>query len=104
MGWQRDLAGKRDFKIASHVLHRMVNGQMVLLDLAEEQYFGLNEVGTAILNRLIQEPFDEAIAALIAHYDVDPDVLRRDALNLIDALDNANLLERVDGSEKRSTR
>jgi hypothetical protein len=77
------------------VLHREVDGQMVLLDLASEQYFGLNEVGADIVTRLTRQPLDEALSSLTADYEVEPDALRRDVNDLVDSLVGAGLLEPV---------
>lgn len=87
------------FRIASHVLHRTVDGQIVLLDLANEQYFGLNHVGAAMLIHLTEHPLEDAVTALISQFDVDPDVLRRDLGNLIESLEKAGLIERVTAPE-----
>jgi hypothetical protein len=89
--------GEPAFEIPGRVLHREVDGQMVLLDLASEEYFGLNEVGADIVSRVTRQPYDEAIAALTADYEVDPDTLHRDVRELVDSLVGAGLLERVRG-------
>lgn len=90
---QEMTTGRPAFEIPPQVLFREVDGQMVLLDLDTEQYFGLNEVGSHIVKRLTEEPWDEAFTALIEDYDVDSDVLRRDIDDLIAALLDAGLLQ-----------
>jgi hypothetical protein len=87
--------GQPSFEIPAQVLHREVDGQMVLLDLATEQYFGLDEIGADIVGRLTRLPYDEAIVALTADYEVDPDTLRRDVSELVESLIGAGLLERA---------
>ncbi|MDQ3569704.1 MAG: PqqD family protein [Actinomycetota bacterium] len=77
------------------MLYRQVDKQMVLLHLEREQYFGLNEVGARIVTRLTEEPLEAALVALADDYEVDSEVLRRDVHNLIDALTEAGLLERL---------
>lgn len=86
------------FAIPSQVLYREVDGQMVLLNLETEQYFGLNEVGAHIVTLLIEQPFDEALAALTNDFQVDRSVLHRDVENLIGDLVQAGLLMRADRS------
>jgi hypothetical protein len=81
------------FVVPPHVLHREVDGQMVLLNLDSEQYFGLDEIGAHIVARLTSEPFDSAIAGLIDTYDVDPDVLRADVRKLVEDLVASGLLQ-----------
>jgi hypothetical protein len=89
-------SGAPSFAIPPSVLYRDVEGQMVLLNLESEQYFGLNQVGAHILRKLIEQPLDVAIRSLTADFDkADPDVLRRDVHNLIKALIDAGLLEPV---------
>ncbi len=68
---------------------------MVLLNLDTEQYFGLNQVGSHILLRLANKPFNEALLALTDDFEVDADVLRRDVENLVQELVQAGLLKRV---------
>lgn len=85
-----------NFAIPASVLYRQVNEQMVLLNLASEQYFGLDKVGARILERITQEPFNQALAELESDYDVDPEVLHHDVDTLIGQLIAAGLLERVD--------
>jgi Coenzyme PQQ synthesis protein D (PqqD) len=90
------MAKTPSFAIPANVLHRQVDGQMVLLDLDSERYFGLNEVGADIVTRLTQQPFASALAELTRDYEVDPAVLHRDVADLLDALMKARLLERVE--------
>ena len=76
------------------VLVQELEGESVLLNLKSESYFGLDEVGTrmwAVLSR--SESIQQAYEALLAEYDVDPDVLRRDLLHLIDELIEHGLVE-----------
>lgn len=88
-----------DFEIPSNVLHRMVDGEMVLLNLSDESYFGLNAVGAAIVRRLTAEPFDQAMEKLLVDYEVDPETLRKDIERLVESLEVAGLLKRIDAPE-----
>lgn len=86
--------GPADYVIPDQVYLREVNGQMVLLNLETEQYYGLDEVGAAIVNRLIELPRAAAIAALLGEFEgVDADTLRTDVDTLIASLIAAGLLE-----------
>ena len=84
------------FAIPAHVYYREVDGQMVLLNLDTEEYYGLSEVGAAIVTRVTEEPWEEALATLTDRYDVDPDVLRSDIDELVADLVTAGLLEHVE--------
>lgn len=83
------------FAFPETVLAREVSGEMVLLNLASEQYFGLDRVGADMVTRLTRQPQDEAVATLCRDYDVAPDVLRADVEQLIDRLVAAGLLVRT---------
>jgi hypothetical protein len=84
------------FEIPATVLFREVDGQMVLLNLESEQYYGLNAVGADIVTRLTSQPYLAAFSALARDYDVDPEVLQRDVDDLVRSLERAGLLRRVD--------
>ncbi len=83
------------FEIPSQVLYREVEGQMVLLNLETEQYYGLNKVGAHIVTRLTEQPFEQALSTLGDDLDVDASVLHRDVENLIEELVQAGLLKRA---------
>ena len=74
------------FTIPATVVHREVNEQMVLLDLATEQYYGLDEVGTRIIALITTEPYDKAIERLLDDFEVDRAVLEADIAELADEL------------------
>lgn len=87
------MKGKPAFQLPGSVVHRTVGDQMVLLNLATEQYYGLSEVGADMIKRLVSQPFEQAIQALIAEYDTDPDRIRADVEALVASLLEARLLE-----------
>ncbi len=93
-----DTTGKPTFEIPPQVLYREVDGQMVLLNLETEQYFGLNEVGAHIVTRLTEQPFEEAFAALTKDFEIDASILRRDVEQLVGELMGAGLLKRAAAS------
>ena len=78
---------------SSEVLFQEVGGEAVLLDLASEQYFGLNPVGTRIWDLLDgQTPLGAIQDVLCAEYDADPTLIGKDLLALADALTRAGLV------------
>ena len=80
--------------VPADVLVQELEGESVLLNLRSERYFGLDEVGTrmwAVLSK--SESIQQAYDTLLAEYEVEPDVLRRDLLNLIDKLIEHGLVE-----------
>ena len=80
-------------ELSDQVLVQQVQEEMVLLDLASNQYFGLDPVGTRIWT-LLAEGCDLAAvrATLLAEYDVTAAVLDPDLVALLEALADAGLV------------
>ena len=79
---------------ADTVFAQEVDGEMVLLDMESENYFGLDEVGTAIWQAMqeygsLQEVFD----ALLQQYDVEAEVLEHDLSDFVGKLVESGLVE-----------
>lgn len=76
------------------VIHKPFDdGESVLLHLETETYFGLNAIGTRMWTVLTQaDSIDQAVAILLAEYEVEPEVLRRDLDTLIAQLLQHRLL------------
>lgn len=80
------------------VLIRLLGDESVLLNLASESYFGLDEVGTRMWSALEQAGTVEgAYRILIEEYDVEPEKLRVDLATFVDKLSEAGLVEIVRG-------
>lgn len=76
------------------VLARQIDGETVILDLASEAYFGLDEVGTAMWNEMIQaDSIELAYQSLLEQYDVEPETLRVDMQTLLEQFIEKQLLE-----------
>jgi len=76
------------------VFAQEVDGEMVLLDMESENYFGLDEVGTAIWQAMqeygsLQEVFD----TLLEQYDVEAEVLEHDLADFVGKLVESGLVE-----------
>lgn len=80
-------------RIQSDVLSQEVSGETVLLDLNNENYFGLNEVGTRIW-QLIQEQGDlqNIFDLMLSEYEVDSDILKKDFDGIIQQLKDIGLI------------
>jgi len=75
------------------VLFQEVGGEAVLLDLASEQYFGLDPVGTRIWELLDgQTALEQVHATLCAEYQADTQRVGDDLLALARALADAGLV------------
>lgn len=79
---------------SAQVRLQQTGDESVLLDLASEQYFGLDAVGTRVWQLLEADPaVQSAFAVLVAEYDVDPSQLEADLLVLLRQLANAGLID-----------
>ena len=73
--------------ISPDAVSRELDGEAVILELASGTYFGLNDVGTRVWaligeRRSLRQVFD----ALCQEYDVAPETLERDLLELVEKL------------------
>lgn len=76
------------------VLVNCVEGESVLLNLASESYFGLDEVGTRMWGVLTTSPsIQSAYDSLLTEYDVSADQLRQDLDGLVQTLLDNGLVE-----------
>ena len=79
---------------ADTVFAQEVDGEMVLLDMNSENYFGLDEVGTAIWQAMQEkETLQEVLDVLLEQYEVESDVLEKDLSNFVDKLVESELVK-----------
>jgi len=96
MSEEYQISMSMNITVPSGVLVRELDAESVLLNLNSEQYFGLDDVGTSILNALNQcHSIQDAFEKVLEEYDVDPDTLKRDMTDLIRKLLKQGLLETV---------
>ena len=78
-----------------------LEGEAVILNLADCVYFGLNETALAIWN-FIQKPAFvwEIRDEIVRQFRVEPDSCERDILNLLEQLKDSSLLQIVSSSEE----
>ena len=79
---------------AETVFAQEVDGEMVLLDMNSENYFGLDEVGTAIWQAM-QKSGDLQIVyqTLLEQYEVEAEILEKDLLDFAEKLQESGLVE-----------
>ena len=89
--------GKNEcFSIPEDVLFQDVNDEVVLLDLASEHYFGLDEVGARVWMLLKeQKAAGQIVEELLQEYEVDRADLESDVHELLAQLLEAGLIRRV---------
>ena len=80
-------------KVSNRALFQEIQNELVILDLAEEQYYGLDDVG-ATMWRLLNEHGDTAIVIkeLCDYYGVDEAVVSKDLGELLEKLLAAGLV------------
>ena len=88
------MRGMNAIRVSKDVLAQELAGETVILDLASENYFGLNEVGTRVW-ALIGEGLEPAavVDALLEEYEVERAVLEKDVDDLLERLRAAGLIE-----------
>ena len=91
-----DLAKRVQF--ADTVFAQEVDGEMVLLDMNSENYFGLDEVGSSIWQAIEAENgvLERVLPILLDEYEVEEDVLKRDLLDFVEKLVESGLVQVVD--------
>ena len=85
--------------VAPDVIGSELGSEVVMLNLGDATYYGLDEVGAEVW-RLIQTPITigRVVASIVDAYDVDPQRCRTDVLTLMAALRERGLVEVRDGA------
>jgi hypothetical protein len=82
--------------IGDTVLYQDLEDEVVLLNMANQQYYGLNEVGTQMWKYLMEVgDVAAASARLSSEYEADASVIRADMSALIKELLDAGLLKAI---------
>ncbi len=81
-------------RVPPNVLVRNLEEESVLLNLDSERYYGLDEVGTRMLDALCgSDSVEDAYVQLVDEYDIDPKTLREDLRVLAETLVKQGLLQ-----------
>lgn len=76
------------------VLAAEIDGEIVLMSVTEGRYFGLNQVGSDIWNRLATpQSFGDLCTALIVDYDADPKTIAAEAEALLVRMSERKLVD-----------
>jgi hypothetical protein len=77
-----------------HVMFQELNGEAVLLNLHNEMYYGLDEVGTRMWQLLTtSDSVQAALDTMLHEFDVSPETLEKDMSRIINELLEQGLLE-----------
>jgi hypothetical protein len=76
------------------VVHRVIQGEAVLLDLHSGRYFGLNATGAALWELLGSDgaTMSEVEARMGERFEVTPEVLHRDLEDVLGSLEREKLI------------
>lgn len=81
------ISNQQNITLAPDVLVQELSGESVLLNLKSEEYFGLDEVGSRMLSVLTDSAsIQEASDRLLEEYEVEPEKLHQDLLELIEKM------------------
>ena len=84
--------------IPEDVMFRDLDGEAVLLNLDNENYYGLDKVGTRMWAVLTStDSIQQAYEILIDEYDTEPESLKIDLFELVDNLQTQGLIELQEG-------
>ncbi|RLA69293.1 MAG: PqqD family protein [Epsilonproteobacteria bacterium] len=79
---------------ADTVFAQEVDGEMVLLDMESENYFGLDEVGTSIWQAMQEkETLKEVLDLLLEQYEVEEEMLENDLSDFVGKLVESGLVK-----------
>lgn len=85
-------------QIADDVLFQTVADEAVLLNMADNHYYGLDDVATRMWQLLVESGDGEAvIREMLTEYEVDEATLRQDFAALVAEMAQRGLIKRVDG-------
>ena len=85
-------------QIADDVLFQTVADEAVLLNMADNHYYGLDDVATRMWQLLVESGDGEAvIREMLTEYEVDETTLRQDCAALVAEMAQRGLIKRVDG-------
>jgi hypothetical protein len=82
------------FRIPEHVLARRTGEEMVVLNLDNEQYYGLDEVGAHLWELMDGgSTFGDIVDSLLTEYEVDRQTLVTDLASILGDLQENGLVE-----------
>ena len=92
-------------RLPRDVLISRLQEESVLLNLDNERYYGLDDVGTRMLSVLTSsDSVQSAWLQLVDEYDVDREVLREDLATLVERLLEQGLVEVLPARSKTTCR
>lgn len=79
--------------LSDKVLSTTIDNEMILLDIKNEKYFGFDEIGATIWQTIQKNPsLTEVFKYLLAEYNVQPKVLKKDLLDFVEKLEKRGVI------------
>ncbi len=89
-----NIAFEQKIIASPEALVSVIAGESVILNTKNEQYYGLDEVGTGMWAKLTtSDSIQAAYEALLNEYEVDEELLRQDLIDLIEKLQAQGLIK-----------
>lgn len=86
------------YQVAPGVVSTLVDGEVTVLDPRAGLYFGLEDVGASVWQRLVERPdLERLVRHLQGEFDVSTETCRSDVQALLDELVSRGLVEAIDG-------
>jgi len=81
-------------KQSEEILFQDIEDELIILNINDENYLGLDQVGTRMWNVLLNSNTTKhAYNQLLEEYDVEPNTLKKDLNNFINNLIENNLVK-----------
>ena len=85
---------KLKIKQSEEILFQDIEDELIILNISDENYLGLDQVGTRMWNVLLNSnTTKQAYDQLLEEYDVEPTTLKKDLNNFINNLIENNLVK-----------
>ncbi len=85
---------KQTFHTSSDILSQDIDSETIILDMKSENYFGLNNVGSDVLEILKSgADYETLLKTLQDRYDVEPASLEKDITELLQQLLDAGIIQ-----------
>lgn len=95
----------RTVEIGDSVLYQNVGNEVVLLDMSNQTYYGLDSIGADVWKLLMEHrDASEVVERLVALYNVDEHTARQDIDHLVEELLAANLVKLVPATTPATTK
>jgi len=75
------------------ILYQDIEDELIILNIKEENYLGLDKVGTNLWNILLNSSsIKHAYDQMLEEYEVEPEILKNDLNNFINELEKNGLV------------